>query len=58
MGGPQLGEFEAGVAARLIGAGPSVAVGGVGTLVAVAIVALVVPGIARYRTHDDTNDES
>ena len=56
MGGPQLGEFEAGVAARFVGAGPSVALGGVGTLVAVAIVALVVPGIARYRTHDDAED--
>jgi hypothetical protein len=56
MGGPQLGEFEAGAAARLIGAGPSVALGGLGTLVAVGVVALLVPGIARYRTRDDPDE--
>lgn len=49
MGGPQLGEFEAGVAASLIGAGPAVALGGVGTMLAAGAVAARVPAIARYR---------
>ncbi len=49
MGGPQLGEFEAGAAASLIGAGPSVALGGLGTLLAAAIVAKVVPEIRKFR---------
>lgn len=49
MGGPQLGEFEAGAAAALLGAGPAVAIGGLGTLVTVAIVARRVPAIAAYR---------
>jgi MFS family permease len=50
MGGPQLGEFEAGLAARLIGPGPSVALGGLGTIAAAAAVALLAPAIRRYRT--------
>ncbi len=49
MGGPQLGEFEAGALAALVGAGPSVALGGLGTLVSAAVVAVAVPGIGRYR---------
>jgi hypothetical protein len=49
MGGPQLGEFEAGAAASLIGAGPSVALGGLGTLLAAAVVAKVVPEIRKFR---------
>lgn len=50
MGGPQLGEFEAGLAASLIGAGAAVAIGGAGTLVAAAAVARRVPAIAAYRS--------
>jgi MFS family permease len=50
MGGPQLGEFEAGLAARLIGPGPSVALGGLGTIAAATAVALLAPAIRRYRT--------
>jgi hypothetical protein len=48
MGGPQLGEFEAGVVAAAVGAGPSVVLGGLGTMVSVAAVALLVPAIGRY----------
>lgn len=49
MGGPQLGEFEAGVAAAALGAGPAVALGGLGTVVAAAVVGWRVPAIAAYR---------
>jgi MFS family permease len=49
MGGPQLGEFEAGLTARLIGPGASVALGGLGTIAAAAIVALLAPAIRRFR---------
>ena len=49
MGGPQLGEFEAGVAASLIGAGPAVALGGLGVLLAAGLVAWRAPAVARYR---------
>jgi hypothetical protein len=49
MGGPQLGEFEAGVVAALFGAGPSVAIGGFATVVAAAVTARAVPAIGRYR---------
>ena len=50
MGGPQLGEFEAGLVAALGGAGTSVALGGILTVAAAAVTARLVPGIARYRT--------
>ena len=53
MGGPQLGEFEAGLMARLVGAGPSVAIGGLGTMLAAAIVSYLVPAIRTYRTADE-----
>lgn len=54
MGGPQLGEFEAGAVAAVAGAGTSVALGGLGTLLTVAVVARRVPAIARYRVTGDT----
>lgn len=49
MGGPQLGEMEAGVAAALIGAPLSVALGGVATLALVGAVAWRVPALRNYR---------
>ncbi|MGH2533878.1 MAG: MFS transporter [Thermomicrobiales bacterium] len=49
MGGPQLGEFEAGLAAAVIGAGPSVALGGIGTVLSCWLIAAIVPSIRRYR---------
>lgn len=49
MGGPQLGEFESGVAASVLGAGPAVALGGIGTLIATGLVGWFVPAIRRYR---------
>jgi len=49
IGGPQLGEFEAGAVASWLGAPFSVISGGVGCLVATAYVALSTPALRRYR---------
>lgn len=49
MGGPQLGELEAGVAAQFLGAPLAVALGGAATLVLVAITAIRVPALRHYR---------
>lgn len=49
MGGPQLGELEAGLAAALVGTQPSVVLGGLGCLVAVALVAARVPRLRAYQ---------
>jgi hypothetical protein len=48
-GGPQLGEFEKGVLASFIGAGPAVAAGGIATLLTAGIVTRLVPQISAYR---------
>jgi MFS family permease len=48
MGGPQLGEFEAGLLAAAIGAPFSVVVGGVGTLVVVSLMAIFLPTLRRF----------
>jgi MFS family permease len=48
MGGPQLGEVEAGVVAQLFGAPMAVVSGGVGCILAVAWIARRWPQIARY----------
>ncbi|HWC74868.1 MAG TPA: MFS transporter [Gemmatimonadales bacterium] len=49
MGGPQLGELEAGVVAQLFGATLSVVSGGIGCLLATAIVARREEQLRRYR---------
>ena len=49
MGGPQLGELEAGLVAAWLGAPLSVITGGVGTIIAVAIMAWLVPSLRNYR---------
>jgi MFS family permease len=49
MGGPQLGELEAGLVAQWLGATISVVTGGLGCLVATGIVAAVEPAIRHYR---------
>lgn len=49
QGGPQLGEFEAGVMARAFGAPLSVVSGGIGTLIAVGAIAYMVPTLRHYR---------
>jgi len=52
MGGPQLGEVEAGAMAALIGAPLSVVTGGLGCLLAVAVIAWKVPTLRRYDEED------
>jgi MFS family permease len=51
IGGPQLGDFEAGVLASLVGGPISVVIGGVGTLVVVGIMALAIPVLRKYDQH-------
>jgi MFS family permease len=48
-GGPQLGEFEAGLLAAAIGGPWSVVIGGIGTVVAVGVMAYVVPTLRKYQ---------
>ncbi len=48
MGGPQLGEFEAGLVAAFFGITASVVSGGVATLAVVALVTVVTPVVRRY----------
>ena len=48
MGGPQLGEFEAGAVANWLGAPASVVLGGIGSLVAVTWVAATTPELRSY----------
>ena len=48
IGGPQLGEFEAGAVANWLGAIFSVVSGGVGCLVATVWIALTTPALRRY----------
>jgi len=54
MRGPQLGEFQSGFMAAFIGAPLAVALGGIGTLVVVGIMALSVPILRRYNNHHTT----
>ncbi len=49
MGGPQLGELEAGLVAQMWSAPISVVTGGIGCLVATAITAWRTPDLRRYR---------
>ena len=49
MGGPQLGELEAGLVAQWLGAPFSVVSGGLGCLIAVAWVAASTPALRSYR---------
>ena len=48
QGGPQLGNLEAGIVASLLGAPMSVITGGIGTLIAVVIIACMVPELRNY----------
>lgn len=52
IGGPQLGEVEAGIAAALIGIGPSIALGGVAVMVVAGLTAFLVPSLREYRSQD------
>ena len=50
MGGPQLGELEAGLVANAFGPVASVASGGIGCLVVTALVAATTPQLRDYRS--------
>ncbi|HEY0068391.1 MAG TPA: MFS transporter, partial [Chloroflexia bacterium] len=52
IGGPQLGEVEAGIAALVIGIGPSIALGGVAVIVVTALTGYFVPSLRNYRSRD------
>jgi MFS family permease len=58
MGGPQLGELEAGAVAQWFGAPLSVVSGGVGCLVALAALAARYPQLRRYRGDEPTSVET
>jgi len=49
MGGPQLGELEAGLVANWAGAPWSVVTGGLGCLVATAVIVGITPQLRAYR---------
>ena len=49
MGGPQLGELEAGVVAQWLGAPASVVIGGFGCLIATGWIASRTPALRHYR---------
>jgi len=49
MGGPQLGELEAGMVAQAFSAPLSVVTGGIGCILATAVTAWREPGLRRYR---------
>jgi hypothetical protein len=51
MGGPQLGELEAGAVANWLGAPFSVISGGIGCLIATGWVAWATPALRRYGRH-------
>jgi MFS family permease len=48
MGGPQLGEIEAGAVAQLFGVPFAIVSGGVGTILGVWLIASIWPSLARY----------
>ena len=52
MGGPQLGEFEAGLVAAAVGGPVSVVLGGVGTLIVVGVMSIGIPQLRRYKGHE------
>jgi hypothetical protein len=53
----ELGEFESGVMAQWLGAVPSVVVGGIGTLVVVALWAWRFPRLAAVDRLEDVHGE-
>jgi MFS family permease len=57
MGGPQLGEVEAGLVARAIGAPGSVITGGIAAVLATALVAYRAAGLRRYHSESRSTVE-
>jgi hypothetical protein len=58
MGGPQLGEFESGIAAQFLGAPLAVILGGIGCLLTVVIVAIKAPILPNYVLNFDPPKET
>jgi hypothetical protein len=56
MGGPQLGELEAGLIAALIGAPLSVVVGGFGSTIAAGLAALKSKSLMKFEIADVANE--
>ncbi len=52
MGGPQLGEFEAGLLAAVVGAPLAVTLGGISAVVFVGIMALAFPQLRTYHVEE------
>ena len=52
LGGPQLGETEAGIAAHLLGTPLSVAFGGIATIIATIYIAIKTPKLLNYKDND------
>ena len=50
MGGPQLGELEAGLVANWLGAPLAIVSGGVGCLAATALIAAMTPALRAYQS--------
>lgn len=48
-GGPQLGEFEAGILAASVGGPLSVVIGGIGTLTVVGATTILIPAVRKYK---------
>jgi MFS family permease len=55
MGGPQLGELEAGLVAQWLGAVVSVVTGGVGCIAATIWIGATTPALWRYRREDQSH---
>lgn len=53
MGGPRLGEFQAGVTASFVGAQVAMVIGGIGCVAIAGAIAKLVPPVMRYDTHDE-----
>lgn len=52
MGGPQLGEAEAGILAAAVGAPASVVVGGIGAIVSTLLLAAIIPKLRNYQGNE------
>lgn len=57
-GGPQLGEFEAGLVASMTSAPIAVALGGIGTVLVTLIIGRRVPEIARFQWEKGRHDQA
>lgn len=52
VGGPQLGELEAGLLATAVGTPLSVIIGGIGTIITTLIISILIPRLRKYQGHE------